>query len=110
MDSACERGRQASEVTLSTVNRLIGAGLAIPIVIGVWGMTSSNPYLVISVALVGAAVSFALIFAGTLVGGVKIVRGSTQLRTRDLFFFAVGANVVLLAVSAALVVFGGNGA
>jgi hypothetical protein len=97
-------------MTLTTVNRLIGAGLVIPVLVGIWAITSSNPYMVILVVLVGAAISFALIFTGTLVGGVKIVRGSAQPRTRDLFFFAVGANAVLLAVATALVVFGGKGA
>ena len=96
-------------MTLTTVNRLIGIGVAIPVLVGIWGVTSSNPYLVILVALVAAAVSFALIFTGTLVGGVKIVRGNAQARTRDLFFFAVGANVLLLVLSVALVVFGGRG-
>jgi hypothetical protein len=97
-------------MTLSTVNRLVGAGVAIPVAAGLWGVTSSNPYLVILVALVATAVSFALIFAGTLVGGIKIIRGNAQPRTRDLFFFAVAVNVLLLALSVALVMFGGKGA
>lgn len=97
-------------MTLTTVNRLIGVGVALPVMVGVWGVTSSNPYLVVLVALVAAAVSFALIFTGTLVGGVKIIRGTAQPRTRDLFFIAVGANVLVLGLSVALVVFGGKGA
>jgi len=97
-------------MTLTTVNRLIGAGVVIPVLVGIWGATSSNPYLVILVALVAAAVSFALVLTGTIVGGVRIMRGDGQPRTRDLFFFAIGANVLLLAISVGLVVFGGKGA
>ena len=97
-------------MTLATVNRLIGTGVVIPVLVGLWGLTSTNPYLVILVALIAAAVSFALVFTGTLVGGVKIIRGNAQPRTRDLFFLAVGANVLLLAISVALVVFGGRDA
>jgi len=94
-------------MTLATVNRLIGIGLVIPLLVGIWGFTSSNPYLVILVAFVGAGVSLALIVTGTLVGGVKVIRGNAQPRTRDLFFLAVGANALLLALALAFVLFGG---
>ena len=97
-------------MTLATVNRLIGIGVVIPLLVGIWGFTSSNPYLVVLVALIGVAVSLTLIVTGTLVGGVKIIRGNAQPRTRDLFFLAVGANVLLLALALAFVVFGGRGA
>jgi hypothetical protein len=97
-------------MTLTTVNRLITAGIAIPVLVAVWGATSSNPYLVILVALIAAAISIALVLTGTLVGGVKIIRRNAQPRTRDLFFIAVGANVLLLAIAIGLMAFGGKGA
>jgi uncharacterized membrane protein len=97
-------------MTLTTVNRLIGTGLAIPVAVGVWSAFSSNPYMVIAVAFVAASLSFVLIFTGTLLGGVKVVRGGEQPRTRDLFFLALGANVLLLALAVVFVIFGGKGA
>jgi hypothetical protein len=80
-------------MTLGTVNKLIGAGIVIPIAVGVWGAFSSNPYLVIVVALVTAILSLVLVITGTLIGGVKVIRDAEQPRTRDLFFLAVGANL-----------------
>ena len=97
-------------MTLATVNKLIGAGIALPLAVAVWGAFTSNPYLVIGVALVALVLSFLLVFTGTVVGGMKIIRGTEQPRTRDLLLVAVGANAIVLAVAVEFVVFGGRGA
>jgi len=95
-------------MTQSSINKLISAGILVPLVIFVWGMFSSNPYLVIGVSLIAIVLSFLLVFTGTILGGINFARSKGALRTRDLVFLAIGANVLLLMSAVILVIMGKN--
>lgn len=92
----------------SHANKLIVAGISIPVAAALWALFSSNPYLTIAVSLVAIVLSIALVLGGAMLGGINLARSRGAVPTKDLVLLAVGINALLFVLAFVFVIWGRN--